>query len=62
MVRQFKPIPSTTKLAETLSQRVAQLRELRNMTVRDLARASRFGLKRVEDIESGMETWFSATE
>ena len=62
MIRQFKPLPNIIKLADTLGQRVAQLREWRNMTVRDLARASRFGLKRVEDIESGMETWFSATE
>jgi transcriptional regulator with XRE-family HTH domain len=56
------PLSSAVKLAETLAQRVAQLREFRNMTVRDLAKASRFGLRRIEDIESGLETWFSATE
>lgn len=60
--KQFKPIPSTMKLAATLAQRLAQLREFRNMTVRDLAKASRFELRRLEDIEAGMETWFSSTE
>ena len=50
------------KLADTLAQRVAQLREFRNMTVRDLAKASRFDVRRLEEIESGMETWFSPTE
>ena len=32
------------------------------MTVRDLAKASRFSIQRVEDIESGMETWLSASD
>lgn len=50
------------KLANSLAQRVAQLREFRNMTLRDLAKASRFDIKRLEEIESGMETWFSSTE
>jgi len=50
------------KLAPTLAQRVGQLREYRNMTLRDLARASRFSLHRLVDIESGLETWFSVTE
>jgi transcriptional regulator with XRE-family HTH domain len=50
------------KLADSLAQRIAQLREFRNMTVRDLATASRFDPRRLEDIEAGMETWFSTTE
>lgn len=50
------------KLADTLAQRVAQLREFRNMTLRDLAKTSRFDVRRLEEIESGMETWFSSTE
>ena len=62
MSKHFRPIPSTMKLADTLAQRVAQLREFRNMTVRDLAKASRFDVRRLEEIESGMETWFSSTE
>lgn len=62
MSKHFRPLPVSMKLAETLGQRIAQLREFRNMTVRDLASACRFGIKRIEDIESGLETWFSVTE
>jgi hypothetical protein len=60
--KQFKFLPSTVKLADTLAQRICQLRELRNMSVRDLAKATRFPVQRVEDIEAGLETWFSTTE
>lgn len=49
-------------LAPTLAQRVQQLRDFRNLTVRDLARLARFKPQRVEDIESGMETWLSSTD
>jgi len=61
-VRQFKPLPADMVLASTLARRVQQLRDFRNMTAKDLAKISRFGLQRIEDIESGMETWLSATE
>jgi transcriptional regulator with XRE-family HTH domain len=50
------------QLAPTLAQRVRQLREFRNLTVRDLAKATKFGIPRIEDIESGIETWLSTTE
>jgi transcriptional regulator with XRE-family HTH domain len=56
------PIPKTIQLASTLAARVYQLRELRNMTVRDLARSTRFGIRRIEDIQSGLETWLSSTD
>jgi transcriptional regulator with XRE-family HTH domain len=59
---QFKFLPNSPKLKDTLAQRIAQLRELRNMTVRDLAEVSRFSIQRIEDIEAGLETWFSTTE
>lgn len=49
-------------LAPTLAQRVFQLREMRNMTVKDLGRLSRFGISRIEDIEAGVETWLSASD
>src|SRR5262250_1279656 len=61
-MRQVKPIPQTMKLAPTLAQRVFQLREFRNLTVRDLARLCRFPPQRIEEIEAGMETWFSSTD
>lgn len=61
-MRQFKPLPSDLQLAPTLARRVQQLRDFRNMTVRDLAKLSRLGLERVEDIEGGLETWLSSTE
>jgi DNA phosphorothioation-dependent restriction protein DptG len=49
-------------LASTLAQRVRQLRDARNLTVRDLARLTKFGTNRIEDIESGIETWLSTTD
>lgn len=49
-------------LATSLARRVQQLRDFRNMTVRDLGKYSRLGLQRIEDIEAGIETWLSATE
>jgi hypothetical protein len=60
--QQFRPIPYGLKLAPTLAQRVNQLREVRNMTVRDLANSSKLVLQRIEDIEGGMETWLSVTD
>jgi hypothetical protein len=32
------------------------------MTVRDLAKSARFSARRVEEIEAGLETWFSSTD
>ncbi len=61
-MRQFKPVPPSTALGQTLARRVQQLREFRNMTVRDLSGYSRFPVARIEDIESGLETWLSATD
>lgn len=61
-MKQFKPIPSTFALAPTLARRIAQVREFRNMTVLDLANQSNFGVKRVEELESGLETWLSDTD
>ncbi len=54
--------PNLMQLAPTLAQRVRQLRELRNMTLKDLAKSTKFGIRRIEDIESGIETWLSTTE
>jgi transcriptional regulator with XRE-family HTH domain len=49
-------------LGTTLAQRIRELREFRNMTQVDLAKACRFPLKRVEELESGFETWLSAPD
>ncbi len=49
-------------LAPSLAQRVFQIREMRNLTVKDLAKMSRFSISRIEDIESGVETWLSASD
>ncbi len=50
------------KLAESLSQRVGQLRERLNMTVLDLAKHCRFSIEKIERIESGMDVWLSVTD
>lgn len=62
LIRQYKPIPPEMVLAPTLAQRVNQFREWRNLTVRDVARLTRFTMNRVEDIEGGLETWLSSTD
>lgn len=61
-MRQYRPLPPNLELAPTLARRVNQLRELRNLTVLDLAKMTRFTTRRVEDIEAGLETWLSATD
>jgi transcriptional regulator with XRE-family HTH domain len=61
-MKQVGPLPKTLTLANSLAQRVHQLREIRNMTIRDLAKSTKFGVKRIEEIEAGMETWLSATD
>ena len=50
------------ELAPTLAQRVQQLRAMYNMTVLDLAKATRFPVERIEAIESGVEIWLSVTD
>ena len=59
MKRPKEPEP---ELAGTLSRRVSQLRESRNLTIIDLARSCRFPVKRIEEIESGIEVWLSVTD
>lgn len=50
------------EMEPTLARRVAQLRLVRNLTVVDLAKATRFSKERIEEIECGMETWLSSTD
>lgn len=61
-MKQSRPLPPDLELAPTLARRLSQLREFRNMTVRDLARISRFSTERIDDIEQGLETWLSTTD
>lgn len=60
--KNLKPIPPSLALAPTLARRVNQLREARDLTVRQLAKMARFECRRVEDIEAGLETWLSAAD
>ena len=55
-------LPNNMPLKGTLASRVNQLREFRNMTVKDLAKASRMTVQRIEDLEAGFETWLSTTD
>jgi len=52
----------TSELAPTLARRLVELRERKNLTVKDLAQESRFTKERIEDLESGLETWLSSTD
>jgi len=60
--KELKPLQLAADLAPTLAQRLFQIRQMRNLTTRDLAQMSRFSQSRIEDIESGIETWLSATD
>lgn len=55
-------LPNNMPLKGTLAGRVNQLREFRNMTVKDLAKSTRMTIQRIEDMESGFETWLSSTD
>src|SRR5262249_23206631 len=61
-VKEGRPLPSSFQLEPTLAQRVRQLREFRNMTVKDLAKLSRFKISRLEEIELGFENWLSSSD
>ncbi|HEY9776053.1 MAG TPA: helix-turn-helix transcriptional regulator [Planktothrix sp.] len=61
-MKQSRPLPKNIELAPTLARRVQQLREFRNMTVRDVAKETRFPVQRVEELEQGVETWLSAAD
>jgi transcriptional regulator with XRE-family HTH domain len=61
-MKQSSPLPAKMILAPTLAQRVGQLRDFRNMTLRDLGKLSRLGQLRIEEIEAGMESWLSSTD
>ncbi len=50
------------ELDKPLSARVAQLRQLRNLTLAELSDRTNFPVSRLEDIETGLETWLSATD
>lgn len=61
-MRQFKPLPADLELGDTLARRVFTLREFRNLTRRDLSKYSRLKEDRIEDIETGIETWLSVAD
>lgn len=62
MARTRRPIPKELALADTLASRLNQIREFRNMTKADLAKASRIPDQRIEDLEAGLETWLSSSD
>ncbi|MCW5822030.1 MAG: helix-turn-helix domain-containing protein [Cyanobacteria bacterium TGS_CYA1] len=58
----FGPIPKSLSLAPTLAGRLQQIREYRDISREDLSQAVRFTTQRIDDLESGLETWLSATD
>jgi hypothetical protein len=62
MARITRLFPKDMELKPTLAGRVNQIREFRNLTIRDLSKDTRFTTSRIEDIESGLETWLSSAD
>lgn len=62
MARITRLFPKDMELKPTLAGRVNQIREFRNLTIRDLSKDTRFSTARIEDIESGLETWLSSAD
>lgn len=60
MAQSTRSLPKELNLPTNLAGRLRQIREFRNMTVLDLARATRLSKERIEDLEAGLETWLSA--
>ncbi|MBS1993181.1 MAG: helix-turn-helix domain-containing protein [Cyanobacteria bacterium SZAS LIN-3] len=55
-------LPKDMDLGDTLARRLTIIREWRGMTVKALARDSHFSVARLQDIETGMETWLSSSD
>ncbi len=55
-------VPITQELEAPLCRRLVQLREMRNLTRRDLAKRTNFTEERIVDLETGLETWLSAAD
>lgn len=58
----FGPIPKSLSLGNTLAGRLQQIRAYREISQEELSQAIRFTVQRIEDLESGLETWLSATD
>jgi len=55
-------LPKTMDLGDTLARRLTIVREWRGLTVKGLAKVSHFPAARIQDIETGMETWLSSSD
>ena len=53
----FGPIPKSLSLGNTLAGRLQQIRAYREISREELSQAIRFTVQRIEDLESGLETW-----
>lgn len=62
MARTRSPIPQDLVLESTLASRLNQLRTFRNLSKHELAVASRMTDEKIDDLESGLETWLSSAE
>ena len=62
MARTRSPLPKDLILSSTLASRLHQIREFRNMSKTELAKACRITDKRIDDIEAGLETWLSSAD
>jgi transcriptional regulator with XRE-family HTH domain len=55
-------LPKDIDLGNTLARRLATLREWRGLTMPALAKESHYTVARLQDIETGLETWLSSSD
>jgi hypothetical protein len=55
-------LPRDRDWGSTLARRLTFIREWRGMSVGAVARDSHFSVERINDIETGMETWLSSSD
>lgn len=61
-MQRYRPLPLELKLSDTLSSRLREIREFRELSIYEVAKLCRFKVQRIEDLEAGMESWLSASD
>jgi len=58
----IRNLPKDLDLGDNLARRLTAIREWRGYTIAALAKESHFSKARIQEIETGMETWLSSSD